>query len=296
MPSGILRALLGLTLLTACAQKMEAPPAAVEQLAADKMTSEVAPVAAPAGARDAALGFAAGDSPATIRPVTMRTMAGTNMIIRTGTAGIEIDSLERAVGQVRELASRVGGYIANSQMQLGQGRYRSAVLEIKVPASRFDELLGGLAPIGKVEHVNVSAEDVGEEFSDITARAANARRLEQRLIELIATRTGKLSDVLEIERELARVREEIERMEGRLRYLHAHAATSTLSVTVHEPAPIVGDQGSGAVLAEAFRQAWRNGVRFVATAIASLGVLVPLGLLVVVGLLAARKLWQRRLA
>ena len=80
----------------------------------------------------------------------------------------------------------------------------------------------------------MSAEDVGEEFVDVAARAANGRKLEQRLIDILGTRTGKLSDVLAVERELARVREDIQRQEGRMRYLRTRASLSTLSVTVHE--------------------------------------------------------------
>jgi hypothetical protein len=216
------------------------------------------------------------------------------MIIRTGQASVEIDSLELAIEGVRALAQRVGGFIANTQMQLGQRQFRSAVLEIKVPAARFDELLGGLQPLGKVEYVNITAQDVGEEFTDVSARVANGRKLESRLIDLLATRTGKLSDVLEIERELARVREEIERMEGRLRYLKAHAATSTLSLTVHEESPLVGDQGSGSVLGQAFAQAWRNFINFVAALIASLGVLLPTAVLGIGGIFLLRKAWRAR--
>ena len=99
--------------------------------------------------------------------------------------------------------------------------------------------------------------------------------------------------VLGIERELARVREEIERMEGRLRYLKAHVATSSLTVTVHEPAPVVGETGSGGVIGEAFRDAWRNFVNFVAGLIASLGVVIPGAALVLAGLLGVRWIWRR---
>ena len=60
---------------------------------------------------------------------------------------------------------------------------------------------------------------------------ATARRLEERLVALLATRTGRLEDVLAVERELARVREESERDQGRLRYLGRCVATSSLSVT-----------------------------------------------------------------
>jgi len=237
----------------------------------------------------------AGDAPAPL-PSTPTTdpAAAPSMIIRTGQASVEVDSLETGIAQVQALAQRLGGYIANTQMQLGGARYRSASLEVKVPAPRWDELISGISPLGKVEYVNVSAQDVGEEFTDIAARVANARKLEGRLIELLATRTGKLSDVLEIERELARVREEIERMEGRLRYLRAHAATSTLSLTVHERAPVISDGGSGGVIVEAFREAWRNFVRFIGGLIASLGTLIPLGLLIAAGVWVLGRLWRSR--
>jgi len=212
-----------------------------------------------------------------------------NMVIRTGQTSVEVDSLERAVSQVRLLAARVGGYVANTTMQTGRGQLRSANVEVKIPAERFDEGLSGLAGLGKLESVNVNAEDVGEEFTDVTARMGNARRLETRLIELLATRTGKLSDVLDVEKELARVREEIDRYEGRLRYLRAHTALSTLTIYVHEPLPVVGHAGSS-VIAEAFKQSWRNFVGLVAAMIRSLGIVIPVAVLVVALWVSAKRL------
>lgn len=203
-----------------------------------------------------------------------------SMIIRTGVASVEVDSLERGIRAVRALAGRVGGYIANSSITAGTDQMHSATLEIKIPAPRFDEAINGLQPIGHLESVSVSAEDVGEEFVDVAARAENGRKLEQRLIDILGTRTGKLSDVLAVERELARVREEIERQEGRMRYLRTRAAMSTLSVTVHEKVPVVAGTGSFGVLAEAFRQAWRNFIGFTASVIAAMGTLLPLALIV----------------
>jgi hypothetical protein len=203
-----------------------------------------------------------------------------SMIIRTGQASIEVDSLERGIRAVRALAGRVGGYVANSSIAAGAEQMHSATLEIKIPAARFDDAINGLQPIGQLESVSVSAEDVGEEFVDVAARAANGRKLEQRLIDILGTRTGKLSDVLAVERELARVREDIERQEGRMRYLRTRASLSTLSVTVHEKAPVVAGTGSGGMLAEAFRQAWRNFIGFTASAIAAMGTLLPLGAIV----------------
>jgi hypothetical protein len=212
------------------------------------------------------------------------------MIIRTGNASVEVDSLGRGLGALRQLALRLGGYVANTSIQGGREQIRRATIEIKVPAERFDDLAAGLDPLGRVEFVNVSAQDVGEEFVDLSARTTNARRLEERLIEVLGTRTGKLQDVLSVERELARVREEIERLEGRMRYLKSRAALSTLSVSMHEPPPIVGDNPGRGVVAEAFRRAWRNFVEVLAAAIASLGYLVPVAGLVWAAIFLGRRL------
>jgi hypothetical protein len=122
----------------------------------------------------------------------------------------------------------------------------------------------------------VNAEDVSEEFVDLTARMANSHRLEERLVELLRTRTGKLQDVLTVERELARVREEIERMEGRLRFLKNSAQLSTLAVTLYEPPPLVASHPGRSVIGEAFKTAWRNFVGVVAGVIASLGYVTPI--------------------
>jgi Domain of unknown function (DUF4349) len=285
------------TALTACLGRLErsertdARDSAADRVARYAERSTLKAESRPASVGVLAQAVAARDAaPADFPPIRPADVTPA-MIIRTGQASIEVDSLEPAVALVRTLARRLGGYVANTAMQTGRGQLRSATLEVKIPADRFDEGLGGLAPIGKLESVNVSAEDVGEEFTDASARMGNARRLETRLIELIATRTGKLKDVLDVEQELGRVREEIERYEGRLRYLRAHTALSTLTISAHEPVPIVGHPGSS-VVAEAFKQAWRNFVDLVAWCIRSLGVVVPLGAVATLGWLAVRR-WRK---
>ena len=184
--------------------------------------------------------------------------AAPTMVIRTGQAFIEVDKVDPAILKIRQLAVQVGGYITNSSISGGRDQIRQATFELKIPAPKYDQAVGSLSSIGKVETVNTTAQDVGEEFVDVTARVNNSRRLEERLISLLANRTGKLDEVLRVERELARVREEIERYEGRLRYLSARVALSTLTITVHEPAPILGNSPGENPIAAALRRAWKN--------------------------------------
>jgi hypothetical protein len=217
------------------------------------------------------------------------------LIVRTGQASIEVDSLEPSMAALRRVVQRVGGFVADASVQSGKNQLRSATLELKVPASRFDELTEGLEPLGRLQSVNVGAEDVSEEFVDLTARMANGHRLEDRLVELLRTRTGRLQDVLTVERELARVREEIERMEGRLRFLKTSAQLSTLSVNLFEPAPIVASHPGRSVIGEAFKTAWRNFVGIMAGTIASLGFVVPIVMLGWGALIVGRR-YRRKIA
>jgi len=219
--------------------------------------------------------------------------AAPSMVIRTGQAFIEVEKVDRAVIRIRQLVVQFGGYIANSSMSGGRDQIRQATFELKIPAARYDEAVSSLSTIGKVETVSSNAQDVGEEFVDVTARVSNARRLEDRLISLLANRTGKLDEVLRVERELARVREEIERYEGRLRFLTTRVATSTLTITVHEPAPILGSNPGENPIASALRRAWRNFVGLLAGTIASLGVLIPLALVGAAGWYGYKR-WRKR--
>ncbi|MHB1326736.1 MAG: DUF4349 domain-containing protein [Gemmatimonadales bacterium] len=215
------------------------------------------------------------------------------MLIRIGHASIRVDSLEAAIRRVTEVATAMGGYVANSSYQTGEHASRSATLEIKLPTARYQEAFDRLGGIGTVSNASTSTQDVGEEYVDIAARTANAKRLEERLVSLLATRAGKLEEVLGVERELARVRQEIERYEGRLRYLERQVAMSTLAITVFEPGPMIGNPGDH-VIRDAFKEAWRNFVAVVAGGIALLGVIVPIGLLLAGAGLAVRS-WRRRL-
>src|ERR1051325_3581072 len=274
-------------LVCACGEQGRQARTREQGVEAFRTNAKLATTAAPALYADGIAAPASDSAPADL-PLPGATDVLPNLVIRSGTATMQVDSLDRAIALIHGLARRVGGFIGSSTTQAGRGPGAAATLEIRMPADRFEDAVDGLRPIGKVESVNVSAQDVGEEYVDVEARMANDHRLEARLIELVAQRTGKLSDVLAVEQELARVREEIERYEGRLRYLQSRAAVSTLTLSIHLPIPVV-DEGSPGVMGEAVRDAWRNFIAVVAFLIQALGVIIPLGVLATAGWLVLRR-------
>ena len=241
-------------------------------------------------------GQAKPEAPAPPNPSAVQTptdsAAVPRMIIRTGEATLRVDSLEPAIARVTRLAEQLGGFVANTEVTTGDRNVRQGTLEIRIPSPRWNDAMSGLRPIGRLEGSKSTSEDVSEEYVDVTARMDNARRLEARLVALLENRTGRLEDVLAVERELARVREEIERYEGRLRFLRSRVAMSTLTVRLHEPFPLL-EPGDNPILG-AFRDAWRNFVGFTAGLIAALGWLIPLLVLLALFVWVLRRAGLRR--
>ncbi|MEO7456987.1 MAG: DUF4349 domain-containing protein [Gemmatimonadaceae bacterium] len=282
--------------LAACSQKENS--IAADRSADAVVTADVAPTAPPvAEARAMSLAKADGSPGSAAAPAPVMSFgsgalpsaidASGAMLVRQGEASIQVHRIADGVTKVRETAAQYGGFVANTTLRTGREDQRGAKLEVRIPTAQFDALLAALGTLGKVESVTASAQDVGEEYVDIGARAANARRVEARLVEMLSSRAGKLSEVLTVEQELTRVREEIERYDARVRFLERRASMSTLSITLHEPLGIIDNPRPGP-LAEAAGIAWERMVGALAWCVASLGVLVPLLVLVGMGAVVMR--------
>lgn len=153
-------------------------------------------------------------------------------IIRTGSAVLRSTDLDADIKKIEDKVKTINGYVAASTQDTANELNKTANLTVKIPAEHFDGFMAFLKASFKKENISTSSEDVTEEYVDVESRLNNYRLEEKRLLELLENRTGKLSDVLEVERELSRVREEIERMTGRLRYLDNRVGLSTVTITL----------------------------------------------------------------
>lgn len=106
-------------------------------------------------------------------------------------------------------------------------------IQARVPSDRFDRTVLDLEAMGKVLNKQVTAQDITEEYVDTEARARSLKKTEERLIEHLA-KSGVLEDILRVEKELTRVREKIEQLDGRLRFLGDRVKYSTITITVQE--------------------------------------------------------------
>lgn len=155
-------------------------------------------------------------------------------IIRDAALEIEVQDVQKALAECRRLGLSAGGYVANSSVAASDAEPRQATLVLKIPAFRLDDVLKELSGLGRVRSLSESARDVTEEFYDLEARVRTLKHEEERLLALLQ-RAGNVKDLLEVERELARVRGEAESMQGRLRVLSHQVDLSTVQVTLRAP-------------------------------------------------------------
>ena len=155
-------------------------------------------------------------------------------IIYTATVDLVTENIDPVEPKLLEMLKTAGGFVADTNQTGASGGQRTGMWKVRVPIDKYDGFLQQVRTLGEVQSVNVNSQDVTEEFVDVTARVNAKKVQEQRLIDLIKNAVGQLDEVLKVEAELARVRGEIERMEGRLRFLKDQTELTTITITVRE--------------------------------------------------------------
>jgi len=193
------------------------------------------------------------------------------------TLTLEVKEFDRAKNQLREIMDAEGGYTTQANFMETPNQPRRATLVLRVPAARLATILNQIRELGRVKEEHLNSEEVTEQVVDLEARLHNARATEQRLIDVLNNRTGKVLDILQVEREIARTRQEIERMEAQRQTLLHRVELATVNVTLAEefkaqlePTPV----GTGTRLRNAVVDGYQN---FVASALGLLIFLVRYG-------------------
>jgi hypothetical protein len=156
------------------------------------------------------------------------------MIVRTAQLSLLTKDFEKARAGAEEILKRHGGYIGELNVNAPEGSGRTLTAVFRVPSAHLDAVLAGLKKLGRVTAEAQSGEEVTQQYIDLQARLANARHTEQRLSDLLRDRSGKLSDVLAFEKEIDRVRGEIESMEAQRKSLAKQVDYAALHTTLNE--------------------------------------------------------------
>ncbi|MBM4352201.1 MAG: DUF4349 domain-containing protein [Deltaproteobacteria bacterium] len=169
------------------------------------------------------------------------------ILVKTGALTLIVGEAGKAQEKLAELVTKYDGYVAGKQAEawipharyLAPSEVRQMTYTLKIPADRFDEFVGEVKTIGSYTNESMNIEDVTFEYVDLDARLSNQKKVEQRLLGHLETSARELKDIVEVERELARVREQIETLTAQFKVLQDRVAFSTLTLTISVQADFV---------------------------------------------------------
>ena len=222
---------------------IEAPPAARSKFREESKAAAatVAPAKAAQGETTESEAFAATPESPTNAEEAGKTRGespapalANRKLIRNAIVELEILSFDNAVQKITAVANEEHGYIATTDSEKqANGKLRGQVV-VKVLPENLDLFLQKIRSLGELKKQTLGTEDVTKAYFDTDARLKNAHVMEQRLIDMLKTKTGKVSDLLQVEKELGRVREEIEKMQGELKYWDSQVQFATVTISLAE--------------------------------------------------------------
>lgn len=233
------------------------------------------------------------------------------LIIRTKTLRLEVKNTSESVTQVTDAAKAHSGIVTDLQVATDTDdwlyrydRYGSPASDgaalrgwvtVRVPVSSFDAFVEAVSKLGTVKYESETSSDVTQQHVDLSARLANLRAQETRLRELVAS-AQNVTEVLAVEKELWRIRGEIESLDAQVQYLERQAAMATITIELTENRPVVRPVGQTWGFVEAITNGIRGAAQVLNFLISLLIASTPLMLFAVLLLFLVRAIRRRRAA
>lgn len=208
-------------------------------------------------------------------------------ILRNADFQLEVTDPTVAQRQITSMAESLGGFVVTSESKQRDGgdpaKQEVVVsLVLRIPALQFNSALEQIrATATRVILEKTTGQDVTEEFIDLEARIKTQKALELQFLEIMK-QASKVADALEVQRQIAEVRTEIEKLEGRKRFLENRASLSTITISLQTPTAIaVNTSGFGRDIKEAVSDSLKVASEIVLFFIRFVIVMIPILILVI---------------
>jgi Domain of unknown function (DUF4349) len=265
-PLALFVALLAALLLASCGGATGgAPPAEATTAAAGDVqlrsypAGAAAPTAAPAPTSAALIAAEATAAPGALEPTTASAGGGavagsqpeataiapgaisandpSRKIIKNADLSLEVANVQRALGQISDIAAQSGGYVLETRTDYGQPQLPQATVRMAVPVDQFEVTLQRIREAaGRVISEQASGVDVTQEFVDVQSQLANLEATEARIREFLKQATT-VEEALKVNAQLTEIEGQINVLKGRINFLSQRAAYSTISVQLQQPPP-----------------------------------------------------------
>ncbi|MEY2545370.1 MAG: hypothetical protein QOG48_487 [Verrucomicrobiota bacterium] len=155
-------------------------------------------------------------------------------LIRNATVELEIAKFDDAIQKITVFASEERGYVATTSSEKQENGKLKGEIVIKVIPENLDRFLQKIRGLGELKNQSLGTEDITKNYFDTDSRLKNARMMESRLIDMLKKKSDDINDLLQVEKELGRVREEIEKMQGELKFWDSQVQFATVTISLAE--------------------------------------------------------------
>lgn len=219
-------------------------------------------------------------------------------VIYSAAVEVVVRNVDDARREVETLTDAHKGYIAKSDVSGTAGARRTATWTLKIPAEKFRTVVSGLTDLGTVARNSSDSQDVTEEYIDLEGRIKNLKAEEETLNKFLKETVNNVDGYIKTRDQIKSVRLDIERAEGRLKYLSTMSDLATIQFTAREESPYTPDQPSatptfGDRLGDTFGGSWRGLVSVGEGLVILLVALLPWSPLLLIGGVVARVAWKR---
>jgi hypothetical protein len=182
------------------------------------------------------------------------------MIARAASLTVRVKNVEAARASLDSILARHQGYPAQLNVSSPENGPRGFQASLRIPAAELTSAVGEIKGLGRLENESQSGEDVTRQHADLGARLKTARATEERFRAILEQRTGKISDVLEVERSIAGVRGEIEAMEAEQKTLEHRVDFASVEIQLSEEykAQLSSPDSASTRIYNAFVAGYRN--------------------------------------
>lgn len=159
-------------------------------------------------------------------------------IIKNGNLILKVDNVDKASANITKISKDNGGEVASSNFRQSGASVKSGTMAVKVPVANFEKTFSDLKKVASlVINESTSGTDVTEQYADLQAQLKNKQTEEEAFTRIMA-QAQKIDDILSVQRELSRVRGQIEQLQGRMKYLESQTDMSTITISLTEDANI----------------------------------------------------------
>jgi len=209
-------------------------------------------------------------------------------IIKTASLNIEINDYNRYNTELREKVNLLGGYVAQEEQTQSDYKIEN-ILIIKIPVDQFDNAVNQLsANIEKLNEKKITSQDVTSEVVDTKSRLEAKKQMRLKYLDFLK-QSKNMEEVLQVQKEINEIQEEIESATGRVNYLTKQAAYSTINLCFFQPMPGFIPNGNKPAFFTRLADAFRSGVDWFADLFIGLIFMWPFFVIAIILLI----LWKR---